>query len=63
MCVRFRNVDEIIKGSVLYILAGFIQLEVHYFGCIGHTRSDKYKGHMDIVKEIFEHCLWVYVHG
>ena len=44
---------------ILDILPVFLKLGVHCFGFIGHISGDKRKGHMDIVEESFEHCLWV----
>ena len=53
--VRCRHVDEIIGISTLYILPDYLELEVHCVGCIWHTNSDKGKGVMYIMMDIFEY--------
>ena len=49
MFVGCRNVDKIFGSSIMDILTYLFQLEVHYFGLIGHKSGDKGKGHTDFV--------------
>ena len=53
------HVDIIIGSSILGFLPGFLSLEVHCFGFIGHISVDKEKGQMDIAEDSVEHCVWV----
>ena len=59
MFVRCSHVGETVGSSILDILPGFLQLEVHYFSFIVSRSDDKGKGNNYIVEEMFEHCVCV----
>ena len=61
ICVRCRNVDEIIGSSILDILSDFLQLEVHCFSFIADRSGYTGKFNTDIVEEVFKHFFWVYM--
>ena len=62
ICARCRKVDKIIVGSLLNILPGFLQLEVHCLKCKGDRSRDMGDDHTVIVEDSVEHCVWVYIH-
>ena len=62
ICVRCRNVDDIIGSGVLDLLPDFLHLEVYYLRVKGDRSRDTGDGLTGIMEDSDEHCVWVYVH-
>ena len=58
-----RTVDEVIGGSILYLLPDLLQLEVHYFRLKRDIIHDIGRVLTGTMEDSVEHCFWVYVHG
>ena len=59
ICVRCRHVEKIIVRSILYILPGFLKLEVNRFRCIGDRSGNTGKHHTYSVDYSGENFIWI----
>ena len=61
ICVRCRNVDDIIGSGVLDLLPDFLHLEVYCLQVKGDRSRDTGDGLTGIMEDSDEHYVWVYV--
>ena len=61
--IRCRNVEEVIRSSVLNFRPGFLHLEVHCFRVKGERIRDIGDVLMGIMENSVGNCLWMYING
>ena len=57
ICVRYKNVDRVIRSSILNILNDFLHLRVHCIWVKRYRIRDIRYGLMGIVEDSIEHCV------